>query len=170
MTDATYDPNADPNYGIAPYNSANTISLVLHTDPTTGTLIFPTEILTGTFSSAAQSTQNTQSITNLVTNADPASNIILTGKSSSGVSINYSNLLTTLNTLQTKTDANNTYLTKTNAKNTYLAIIDTPTVSISTLDLGHFITISQTSNNYTLAYDNLLYFLCLLYTSDAADE
>ena len=46
MTDATYDPNADPNYGIAPYNSANTISLVLHTDPTTGALVFPTDIQT----------------------------------------------------------------------------------------------------------------------------
>ena len=46
MTDATYNPNADPNYGIAPYNSANTISLVLHTDPTTGALVFPTDIQT----------------------------------------------------------------------------------------------------------------------------
>ena len=91
MTDYTPDPSYDPNTPVVATYPQN--SNILYTDPTTGALVFPTEILTATFSSAAQSTQNTQSITNLVANADPASNIILTGKSSSGVSMNYSNLL-----------------------------------------------------------------------------
>ena len=132
MTDYTPDPSYDPNTPVVATYQQN--SNILYTDPATGALVFPTEILTGTFSSAAQSTQNTQSITNLVANADPASNIILTGKSSSGVSMNYSNLLTTLNTLN-------------------------KTVGISTSDKGHLITVTLNGTNYQIAYDNLLYFL-----------
>ena len=132
MTDYTPDPSYDPNTPVVATYPQN--SNILYTDPTTGALVFPTEILTTTFSSAAQSTQNTQSITNLVANADPASNIILTGKSSSGVSMNYSNLLNTLATLN-------------------------KTVGISTSDKGHLITVTLNGTNYQIAYDNLLYFL-----------
>ena len=102
------DPSYNPDAPVVATYSAN--SNILYTDPTTGALVFPTDIQTASGSAL---------------------------------------------------------LTKTDAKNTYLAISDTPTVSISTPDLGHNITISKSFNNYTLHYDNLLNFLYTLASIDS---
>ena len=140
MADYEYVP--DPSYNpdtpvVATYPTNNGI---LYTDPTTGALVFPTEIKTTTFSSATQNTINTQSSTNLTNTTDPANNIILTGKPSSGVSLDYTNLLTTLGTFPK------------------------PTVSVSTgssidFGFGQLITVSLNGKNYEIAYNNLLAFL-----------
>ena len=153
---ADYDYVPDPSYNpdtpvVATYPTNNGI---LYTDPTTGALVFPTEIKTSTFSSATQNTINTQSSTNLTNTTDPANNIILTGKSSSGVSLDYTNLLTTLGTFLKKSEASNTYQ-KLSDMSTYINNISVeydPALNISIMIVGNYLVVDYTNllNNLAL--------------------
>ena len=156
MTDYTPDPSYDPNAPVVATYPQN--SNILYTDPTTGALVFPTDIQTA---SGSLKPLSYASFNTVVLPSDDIRQYILFSASGTQFTLDYSNLLTALNN---KYLTISSYISTDRILNLEGAVASYGYVNdtVVTFDPANNISIRVIGNALVVNYTNLLNNLALL--------